>query len=224
MEGIDSPSSAFTPTERSRVRRVPQRASYDRAVVHAILDEGWIAHVGFVDAEQAFVIPMAYARVGERIYLHAARSARIATRLGSGAAVCLTVTLLDGLVLARSAFHHSMNFRSAIVLGRASLVEDPAERLLALEALVERSLPGRWAQVRPPSTQELRATAVLALPIEEASAKSRSGPPLDDAEDLGLPVWAGVVPLSVDPGPPEPDPGLARGVELPAALAELAAR
>ena len=194
-----------TPTQRTRVRRLPSRASYDRVTMHAILDEGLVCHLGFVHDGQPFVLPTTYARVEDAIYLHGSAASRMLRGLRDGIPVCATVTLLDGLVLARSAFHHSMNYRSVVILGVATEVTGSAERLRALEAIVEHVAPGRWAQVRPPNDRELKATMVLRLPIVEASAKIRTGPPLDDAEDLGWPCWAGHVPLRLVALEPVPD-------------------
>ncbi len=194
------------PSERTRLRRLPQRGSYERGTIDAILDEGLVCHVGFVAEGQPYVIPTTYARVGDQLYVHGSAASRM-LRAISGAPVCVTVTLLDGLVLARSAFHHSMNYRSVVVLGRAVEVTDAAERLAALEAIVEHMQPGRWSEVRPPSAQELRATSVLRLPIDECSAKIRSGGPIDDEADLALDCWAGVIPLRLQPQPPIRDGG-----------------
>jgi nitroimidazol reductase NimA-like FMN-containing flavoprotein (pyridoxamine 5'-phosphate oxidase superfamily) len=201
----------FAPTARTRVRRVPQRAAYDRATVEAILDEGLVCHLAFVRDGHPFCVPTLYARAGDTLYLHGATKARWA----GVARACLTVTLLDGLVLARSAFHHSMNYRSVTIVGPLRPVEPPAEKLAALEAFTERLVAGRWATVRPPSRQELKATAVLAMPLAEASAKVRSGGPVDDDEDYALPVWAGVVPLRLQAGDPVPDARLAGGIPVP---------
>lgn len=205
-------------TDRSTVRRLPARASYDRADVDAILDEGLVAHVGLAVDGQPFVIPMVYARAGERLFLHGSAASRTARALATGVPVCVTVTLLDGLVLARSAFHHSMNYRSVVILGTARAIVDPDERLAALRAIVEHMYPGRWDATRPPNAQELKATTVLALPIQEATAKARTGPPIDDAADLALPHWAGVLPIRLAASAPIPDPGLPAGVPMPAAL------
>jgi hypothetical protein len=193
------------PSERTRVRRAPKRGAYDRGLIDAVLDEALVAHLGFAHDGQPFVIPTLHARVGDEVYVHASTAARVTRVLQAGTPACLTVTLLDGLVLARSAFHHSMNYRSVVVLGQARTVRDDAERLAALEAFTERLVPGRWAQVRPPNRQELKATQVLALRLDEASAKVRTGPPVDDEEDLALDVWAGVVPLALRAGAPEAD-------------------
>jgi nitroimidazol reductase NimA-like FMN-containing flavoprotein (pyridoxamine 5'-phosphate oxidase superfamily) len=190
------------------VRRLPQRAAYDRATVHAILDAGIVCHLGFVEDGRPVVIPTAYARVGDVVYVHGSSKSRTLCALADGVEVCLTVALIDGLVLARSAFHHSINYRSVMVFGRARALEDDEAKLAALEAFTERLHPGRWREVRPPSPPELKATKVLELPLEEAVAKSRSGGPLDDAEDYALPVWAGVLPLALVRGDPIPAPGL----------------
>jgi len=193
------------PSQRAQVRRLPDRAAYDRETIHAILDEGLVCHVGFVSEGQPHVIPMSYGRDGDRLLLHGSAASRLMRGLEAGWPVCLTVTLLDGLVLARSAFHHSLNFRSVVMFGRATPVDDPAAKSAALRAISEHVIPGRWEEVRPPNARELAATAVLEVPIEEASAKIRTGPPRDDLEDLSLPVWAGVLPLETIPGEPVPD-------------------
>jgi nitroimidazol reductase NimA-like FMN-containing flavoprotein (pyridoxamine 5'-phosphate oxidase superfamily) len=200
-------TGGFLPTERTRVRRLPQRAAYDRATVHGILDAGIVCHLGFVEGGRPVVIPTAYARVGDVVYVHGSSKSRTLCVLADGVEVCLTVALIDGLVLARSAFHHSINYRSVVVFGRARSLEDDVAKLAALEAFTERLHPGRWREVRPPSPPELKATKVLELPLEEAVAKCRSGGPLDDAEDYALPVWAGVLPLALVRGDPIPDPG-----------------
>ena len=204
-------------TERTRVRRLPERASYDPAVVHAILDEGFVCHVGFVVDDQPYVIPTGYARAGETLYLHGSSGSRLGLR--PDLPVCVTVTLLDGLVLARSAFHHSMNYRSVTVLGLTRAVTDPAEKEAALRAFVEHVVPGRSDEVRGGDHKELAATAVLALPLEEVSAKVRVGPPKDDEEDYALPTWAGVLPLALTPGRPEPDALLDPARPVPAHVA-----
>lgn len=196
----------FTPTDRASVRRLPQRGSYDRALVYQILDEGFVCHVGFVADGQPFVIPTAYGRVGDTLYLHGAKASRMLKALAAGAQACVTVTLVDGLVLARSAFHHSMNYRSVVVFGRASAVEDPREKLDAMRAFSEHLIPGRWSEVRQPNERELAATLVLALPLAEVSAKVRAGAPVDDEEDLTLPVWAGELPLRLVAREPVRDP------------------
>jgi len=205
----------FTRTERTTLRRLPQRGRYERAQVNEILDEGFVCHVGFVLDGQPFVIPTGYARVGDVLYVHGARASRMLKALRDGVDVCVTVTLVDGLVLARSAFHHSMNYRSVVVFGRARAVEDDEEKLTALHAFTEHVAPGRWTEVRQPTPQELNATAVLAVPLTEASAKVRTGPPVDDEEDYVLPVWAGELPLRLTTGTPIPDPRLPAGIEPP---------
>ena len=200
-------------TERTRLRRLPERAAYDRATVHAILDEGFVCHVGFVGDGQPYVIPTGYGRVGETLYLHGSTGSRLGLRPGMD--VCVTVTLVDGLVLARSAFHNSMNFRSVMALGRTRAVGDPEEKETALRALVDHIVPGRSDEVRGGDARELAATVVLALPLVEVSAKVRTGPPKDDDPDYDLPTWAGVLPLTLEPGAPVPDPLLRPGVPVP---------
>src|SRR5512132_4630107 len=207
----------YQPTERTRVRRLPERAAYDRDTVHAILDEGFICHVGFVAGGQPFVVPTGYARVGETVYLHGSTGSRLGLRPGMD--VCVTVTLVDGLVLARSAFHHSMNYRSVMAIGRTRPVLDPEEKEAALRALVEHIVPGRSAEVRGGDRGELAATAVLAVPLEEVSAKVRTGPPKDDDPDYELPIWAGVLPLALTSGEPEPDPRLGLAIDEPSYVA-----
>jgi uncharacterized protein len=200
-------------TERTQLRRLPERGAYDRTTVHAILDEGFICHVGFVVDGQPHVIPTGYVRVGETIYLHGSSGSRLGLR--PGMPVCVTITLLDGIVLARSAFHHSFQYRSVVVLGRTRLVTDPGEKDTALSALVEHFVPGRSTDVRPGDRRELAATAVLALPLEEVSAKVRTGDPKDEDEDYDLPYWAGILPLSLEPGRPIPDHRLKPGIPVP---------
>jgi nitroimidazol reductase NimA-like FMN-containing flavoprotein (pyridoxamine 5'-phosphate oxidase superfamily) len=196
----------FTPTERTQVKRLAKRGLYDRAAIYKILDEGVVCHVGFVADAQPYVIPTGYVRVDDRLYIHGSAASRMLHSLEEGLNVCVTVTLLDGFVLARSAFHHSMNYRSVVVLGNARLVTDPAEKREALHAFTNHVVPGRWEQVRQPTEQELKATSVLALPLEEVSAKVRSGGPIDDEADYAWPVWAGVVPVTIERGEPVPDP------------------
>jgi uncharacterized protein len=207
---------AGPPSERVRLRRKRERASYDRGVIDAILDEALVAHLGIVEPDgQPVVTPTLHARSGEVVYCHGSVASRTLRALGAGAPLCLTVSLIDGLVLARAAMHHSTNYRSVMIMGTATVVEDPAEKLAAMEAVVEHVVPGRWAHVRAPTENELRATAVLALPIEQASAKVRTGPPLDDEEDYALSAWAGVIPFMTSAGTPEPDPRMPAGVEVP---------
>jgi hypothetical protein len=195
-------------TPRATVKRLPARSRYDRETLEAILDEALVCHVGFVADGRPFVIPTTYARIGQQLYLHGSAASRMLRTLQDGVPVCVTVTLLDGLVLARSAFHHSMNYRSAVILGTALEVADADEKLRALTAIVEHVVPGRAAEVRGPNEKELRATLVLRLALEEASSKIRTGPPLDDAEDMKVPCWAGVIPLRLTPAAPVPDPGM----------------
>ena len=207
--------SSFTPTERTRVARLPKRGDYSRETVEAILDEGFICHVGFVVDGHPFVIPTGYARIGNTLYIHGSAASRMLRTLAGGVDVCVTVTLVDGLVLARSAFHHSINYRSVVVVGQARLVEDVEEKTAALRAVTEQIVPGRWDEVRWPNDQELKATKVLALPIEEASAKVRTGPPIDDEEDYTLDVWAGVLPLGMKVGDALADARLKDGLQVP---------
>ena len=207
--------SQFTPTERTQVKRLPDRGKYDAETVHAILDAAFVCHVGFVVGEQPYVIPTNFGRVNDTLYLHGSAASRMLKTLTGGIPVCVTVTLVDGLVLARSAFHHSVNYRSVVILGRATLVEKPEEKMNALHAFTEHVMRGRWKDIRPPSDLELKATTVLALPLAEVSAKVRTGPPKDDAEDYALPIWAGVLPLPIVPGAPIPDPKLNAGLEPP---------
>jgi hypothetical protein len=190
-----STTIATPPTERTRVRRLPDRGAYDQETIHAILDTAFVCQVGIVEGGSPVVIPTAYARVGDAIVLHGSSKSRLMTVLGAGGEACVTVTHVDGFVMARSAFHHSINYRSVVVFGRGEAIVDPAEKYAALEAFMERLHPGRWREVRPPNPQELKATGVVRVPIREASAKLRAGGPLDDAEDMTLDVWAGVIPL-----------------------------
>jgi uncharacterized protein len=182
-------------SELSRVKRRPERGAYDAASIHAVLDAAMVGHVGFMSSARPLVIPMLYGRDGDRLYLHGSVASRLQRTLANGIDVCLSVTIVDGLVLARSAFHHSMNYRSAVVLGRAMLVR-PEDKEYALRVISEHLAPGRWDEVRPPTPVELKQTSVLRLAIDEASAKVRTGPPIDDEDDLTLPVWAGVLPCS----------------------------
>ena len=207
---------AAPPSDRVRLRRKRERGSYDRAVIEQILDEALIAHLGIVGAEgQPFVIPMLHARRGEVVYCHGSSASRTLRALGSGAPACLTVSLLDGLVLARSAMHHSANYRSVVLLGTARPVVDHDEKLAAFEAIVEHIVPGRWSEVRPPTENEIKATGVIEMRIEEASAKVRTGGPLDDEEDYALDAWAGVIPFGPLAGEPQADPLLREGIAVP---------
>ncbi|HKS40668.1 MAG TPA: pyridoxamine 5'-phosphate oxidase family protein [Blastocatellia bacterium] len=202
-------------TERTTLKRLPTRAEYDRAPVYEILDEAFICHVGFVVDGQPFVIPTGYARMGDCLYIHGSAASRMLRALGQGIEVCVTVTLLDGLVLARSAFHHSVNYRSVVVFGRATVVEEAEEKMEALRAFTEHVVPGRWAEVRWPNESEMKATTVLALPLLEASAKIRTGPPIDDEEDHEINVWAGVLPLRLVADDAIKDDRLRSGISLP---------
>ena len=202
-------------TTRTTVKRRAERAAYDRGAIEAILDEGLICHVGFVSEGQPYVLPTIYARVGDHLYVHGSAASRMLRGLAGGIDTCVTVTLIDGLVLARSAFHHSMNYRSVVVLGTARAVLDPALKRAALRALVEHVVPERWDAVRAPSDQEMKATTVLELPLTEASAKVRSGGPIEDEDDYALPVWAGQLPLELIASAPVPDERLLEGVPIP---------
>lgn len=205
----------FQVTERTRVDRVAKRATYDRETVYRILDEGLVCHVGVALDGQPFVLPMAYGRDGDRLYLHGSVASRLAGHLAAGAPVCVTVTHVDGLVLARSGFSSSMNYRSVMVLGAPRPVTDPAEKARALDVIADHLAPGRSRELRPARAKELAATQVLELPLDEVSAKVRTGPPEDPAQDVDLPIWAGVLPLRLAPGEPEPAPDLPAGVEAP---------
>lgn len=202
-------------TPRTTLKRLPKRGSHERDLINAILDEGFICHVGFVVDGQPFVIPTGYARVKDNLIIHGSQASRMLRALGQGIEVCVTVTLIDGLVLARSAFHHSMNYRSVVLFGRATVIADRSEKLRALLALSDHIIRGRWNDVREPSEEELRQTTVLTLPIDEGSGKIRTGPPLDDEEDYALPVWAGVIPLRVVADSPVADPRLPGKISPP---------
>ena len=206
---------SFTPTEKTRVRRMPERGHYDRETVYRILDAGFICNVGYVIDDQPLVTPTSYWREGDRVYWHGSSASRMLRTIAKGIKACLTVTHVDGLVIARSGFHHSINYRSVMALGVAEPITDDTHKLAALEAFVERLFPGRWAMLRSVNKQELKATTVLSMPLEEVSAKVRVGPPKDDEEDYALPIWAGVLPMSVTTGVPEPDPKLMAGVAMP---------
>src|SRR6202521_4455290 len=211
MSSNMSSNPTTTPTPRTRVVREPQRAVYARDAVNQILDEAFLCHVGFVADGQPFVIPTSFGRDRDVLYIHGSAASRMLRNLDQGVAVCITVTLLDGLVLARSVFNHSMNYRSVVILGKATLVDDPQEKLAALRTLSEHILPGRWEDARQPNERELKATSVLRVPIEEFSAKVRVGPPIDDEEDYSFPTWAGVVPLEIKVGAPIDDARLLAG-------------
>ena len=207
--------SESIPTTRTRVVREADRGVYDRETVYRILDAGFICHIGFSVDGQPFVIPTAYGRKDAHLYIHGSAASRMLRQMKNGILMCVTVTLLDGLVLARSVFNHSMNYRSVVILGKATLVEDPQEKLAALRVLAEHIIPGRWDDARQPNERELKATSVLRVPIEEYSAKVRTGPPIDDEEDYSFPTWAGVVPLEMKAGNPISDPKLSPTREAP---------
>jgi uncharacterized protein len=208
-------SETQMPTPRTRVVREPHRGVYDRETVYRILDEGFLCHIGFAVDGQPFVIPTSYGRKDANLYIHGSAASRMLRHMKNGLPVCVTVTLLDGLVLARSVFNHSMNYRSVVILGSATLVGDPVEKLAALNVLSEHILPGRWADARQPNESELKQTSVLRLPIEEFSAKVRTGPPIDNEEDYSFPTWAGVVPLEMKAGTPIPDEQLDAARQVP---------
>ncbi len=209
---------SIPPSDRVRVRRLPKRGHYDAPTVHAILDAGFVCHLGFVDHDQPYVIPTLYGRDGDTLLLHGSAASR-ALRLAATLPVCVTVTHIDGLVLARSLFNHSANYRSVVAVGDAIPVTDDDEKTAALRVIAEHLVPGRWDEARAPNTKELRATSILRLPLTEASAKVRTGPPGDDAEDMRLDVWAGVVPLDLVAGAPQHDPALAGGIDVPPSVA-----
>lgn len=206
--------TVFERTPRNTVRRLPARAAYDREQIYAIVDAAPICHVGFVQEGQPYVIPTIHARLGDTLVFHGAPASRLLKHIAAGEPLCVAVTVLDGIVLARSVFHHSMNYRSAVLFGRGRILEGE-EKWQALEAITEHVWPGRWGEARQPTPQELKATLVVGMEIESASAKVRTGPPKDDEADYALPIWAGVVPVSLVYGEPEPDPHLAPGIAPP---------
>lgn len=206
----------FPVTDRTRVVREANRAVYDREAIYKILDEGFVCHVGFAAEGQPFVIPTMYARVGDSLYFHGSAASRMLRGVGGGTPVCITVTLMDGLVLARSVFNHSMNYRSVVALGTAVLIDDPAEKLAALQAFTEKLIPGRWKNARQPNEKELKATSILKLPLSEVSAKVRTGDVEDDADDYALSVWAGVIPLRLLADEPIRDARCDRTIPTPA--------
>jgi len=208
----------FTPSALSKIKRHPERGAYDRAAVYAILDAGLVCHVGYTLGDQPLVTPTIHWREGDRLYWHGSAASRMLETLASGVKACVTVSIIDGLVLARSAFTHSMNYRSVMVFGTARLVDGREAKLAALKHLIERLYPGRWAELRAPTEQEIKATSVISMPIDEVSAKARSGPPLDYDKDMGEQVWAGVIPLTLAPGAPSADPKLDAAIPVPAAL------
>ena len=208
-------TDAFPKTVRNQVKRMPERGHYDAATIYPIIDAALICHVGFVLDGQPFVIPTLHARQGDTILLHGAKGSRLLRHIQSGGEVCITITLIDGIVLARSVFHHSINYRSVVLFGTGAVIADEQARLQALETFTERLIPGRWQDARQPNALELKQTTIVAVPIASASAKLRSGPPGDEAEDYDLPVWAGILPLQQIAGAPVADPQLTPGVELP---------
>ncbi len=216
-----APRDDFQPTARTRIKRLHERGHYDRKTVYEILDAGLVCHVGYVIDGQPYVTPTAYWRTGGRVYWHGSSASKMLRHLKGGVPVCFTVSLLDGLVLARSGFHSSINYRAVMALGRAQLVADRDEKLAALAAFSERLTPGRWRELKPPSEQELKATTVISLELDEVAAKVRTGPPKDDEEDLALPVWAGVVPVATVVGRPEADPRLSTDITEPAYLRQI---
>jgi len=205
----------FPKTARNQVLRHPERGQYDSAVIYPIVDEAIICHVGFVLDEQPYVVPTLHARQGDTILLHGAKASRLLRHVEAGGELCIAITIVDGIVLARSVFSHSINYRSAVLFGSGSIIRDEHERLQALAAFTERLIPGRWADARPPNPVELKQTTIVAVAIESASAKIRTGPPKDAEDDLELPVWAGVLPLYQTSGPPVAVPGLAEAIEVP---------
>src|SRR5690242_11191647 len=205
----------MTLTSRTQLRRLPKRGSHDRLVIHKILDAGFLAHIGFHVQGQPFVIPTLFGRAGEKLYMHGSAASRMLGHLESGVPACVNVTVVDGLVLARSAFHHSMNYRSVVAFGTARKIDDPGKKKIALRVISDHLIAGRWDDVREPNAKELKATSVLEFSIEEASAKIRTGPPVDEEADYVLPIWAGVLPLEVTARPPIPDPRLNSGIVAP---------
>lgn len=205
----------FTKTEKNRIQRLPKRGQYDRETIYRILDEALICHVGFAEQGQPYVIPINFARVEDRIVLHGAKASRLLKHIAAGQPVCMEATIVDGLVLARSVFHHSVNYRSVVLFGRGHLIEAEEEKLAALKAITEHLIPGRWQETRPPNRKEMNATSVVSIKIEEASAKIRVGPPVDDEEDYALPVWAGILPLRETALSPIHEEGLPEGIPLP---------
>jgi uncharacterized protein len=211
----DKPVNNFPKTEKNRIKRLPKRGHYDRETIYQILDEALICHVGIVENKQPFVIPINFARLGDEIVLHGAIASRLLKHIAAGKAVCIEVTIVDGLVLARSVFHSSVNYRSVVLFGKGRVIKSDEEKLAALEAVVEHLIPGRWQDARLPNLKELKATSVVSVRIDEASAKVRVGPPGDDAEDYALPIWAGVLPLEETALPPIRDEVLPKEIPVP---------
>ena len=208
----------FSKTDQNRLKRKPERGHYDRETIYQILDEAFICHVGFVENKQPYVIPINFARVGDSILLHGAKASRLLKHIGDGHPVCVEVTLVDGLVLARSVFHHSLNYRSVVLFGTGRLVEEAQEKIMALEAIAEHIIPGRWREARLPNSKELNATSVVSISIDQASAKVRSGPPIDDEVDYALPIWAGVLPLLEMPLLPVRDELMTQDIATPGSV------
>jgi len=208
-------SDKIEQTNRTKLKRIPKRGTFERETINQILDEAFVCHVGFAVGDQPFVIPTLYARDGNNLLIHGSAASRMMRNLSKGIEVCVTVTLVDGLVLARSAFHHSMNYRSVVIFGTAESIENETEKYKALHAFTEHIVPTRWDEIRPPNAKELKATTVLRLPIEEASAKVRTGNPIDDEDDYNLNVWAGVIPIKTVAGQPENDARLKEGISAP---------
>ena len=207
--------TTFAKTDLNRVKRVPDRGHYDKETIYPIIDEAYICHVGFVVEERPFVIPTIHARQGDTLLLHGATTSRMLKTIQQGNPICITITLLDGLVMARSVFHHSMNYRSAVLFGQGHIIDDPEAKMEALYTFTEKLIPGRWDDARQPNATETKATSIIAGPIDSASAKIRIGPPGDDDEDYALPVWAGVVPITQQFGTPWDDPRLTPGIPMP---------
>ena len=215
-------SDAIAPTARTRVKRIPKRASYDRDAIYSLLDSALACHVGFVVDSQPFVIPTLHVRIADRLYIHGSAASRMLGAAAEGTPIAVTVTHIDGLVLARSAFHHSVNYRSVVILGAAILVTDPSEKLTVMKGLIDHVAPGRWDHIRHPNEKELAATSVLSIPIVEASAKLRSGDPLDDEADYAMPIWCGQIPIATNTLPPIADARLAASTPIPAHVTEYA--
>jgi hypothetical protein len=200
---------------RAKINRLPARGFYDKETIYQIIDEALYCHVSFVQSNQPYIIPIIHARMGDRIVIHGAKGSRLLKHLAKGNEVCIAITLMDGLVIARSVFHHSMNYRSVVLFGKGKLVKDKVKKLEALKAITDHLIPGRWEDAREPNEKELNATTVVSIDIDEASAKIRTGPPIDDVEDYNLPVWAGVIPISLKFSTPENDPQLKKDIVLP---------
>jgi uncharacterized protein len=219
-DSLNSPKPSIAPTARTRVKRLPKRASYDRDAINAILDTALVCHVGFALGGQPYVIPTLHVRIGDRLYIHGSAASRMLGAAADGTPIAVTVTHIDGLVLARSAFHHSVNYRSVVILGAATLVADRAEKFAVMKGLIDHVAPGRWDHIRHPNEKELAATSVLSIPIVEASAKLRSGDPIDDEADYALPIWAGQIPIATTTLTPVADARLEASTPIPAYVSE----